>query len=132
MGWNRVKFLKNMFCWRTYLIQVSSILFSYCCSSSEDAHRNTHGESFISCLGPKTISLQFNFILRKANMGLELYRNFKLEYLNVSDTRNRSEEGKCVRLREGKMEEETIFSDDPISTAASWFTQVQSYRIWLI
>ena len=32
-------------------------------------------------------------------------------------------EGKCVRLREGKMEEETIFSDDPISTAASWFTQ---------
>ena len=32
-------------------------------------------------------------------------------------------EGKCVRLREGKMEEETIFSDDPISTAASWFAQ---------
>ena len=32
-------------------------------------------------------------------------------------------EGKCVRLREGKMEEETIFSDDPISTSASWFTQ---------
>ena len=32
-------------------------------------------------------------------------------------------EGKCVRLREGKMEEETIFSDDPISTAASWFIQ---------
>ena len=32
-------------------------------------------------------------------------------------------EGKCVRLREGKMEEETIFSDDPMSTAASWFTQ---------
>ena len=23
-------------------------------------------------------------------------------------------EGKCVRLREGKMEEETIFSDDPL------------------
>tara|TARA_B100000405_G_C16627117_1_gene389948 strand:- start:129 stop:851 length:723 start_codon:yes stop_codon:yes gene_type:complete len=32
-------------------------------------------------------------------------------------------EGKCVRLREGKMEEETIFSDDPLSTAASWFSQ---------
>ena len=32
-------------------------------------------------------------------------------------------EGECVRLREGKMEEETIFSDDPISTDASWFTQ---------
>ena len=25
-------------------------------------------------------------------------------------------EGKCVRLREGKMDEETIFSDDPLST----------------
>ena len=31
--------------------------------------------------------------------------------------------GKCVRLREGKMEEETIFSEDPISTAGSWFSQ---------
>ena len=31
--------------------------------------------------------------------------------------------GKCVRLREGKMEEETIFSDDPLSTATSWFSQ---------
>ena len=32
-------------------------------------------------------------------------------------------EGKCVRLREGKMDEETIFSDDPLSTAASWFSR---------
>ena len=32
-------------------------------------------------------------------------------------------EGKCVRLREGKMDEETIFSDDPLATAASWFSQ---------
>ena len=32
-------------------------------------------------------------------------------------------EGKCVRLREGKMDEETIFSDDPLSTASSWFSQ---------
>ena len=33
-------------------------------------------------------------------------------------------EGKCVRLREGKMEEETIFSDDPISTAALWLSLI--------
>jgi len=32
-------------------------------------------------------------------------------------------EGKCVRLREGKMDEETIFSEDPLSTAGSWFSQ---------
>ena len=31
--------------------------------------------------------------------------------------------GKCVRLREGKTDEETIFSEDPISTAGSWFSQ---------
>ena len=31
--------------------------------------------------------------------------------------------GKCVRLREGKMDEETIFSVDPISTADYWFSQ---------
>ena len=32
-------------------------------------------------------------------------------------------DGKCVRLKEGKMEEETIFSEDPIATANSWFSQ---------
>ena len=32
-------------------------------------------------------------------------------------------EGKCVRLREGKMDEETIFSEDPLLTAGSWFSQ---------
>uniref|UniRef100_A0A450TEU9 1-(5-phosphoribosyl)-5-[(5-phosphoribosylamino)methylideneamino] imidazole-4-carboxamide isomerase n=1 Tax=Candidatus Kentrum sp. FM TaxID=2126340 RepID=A0A450TEU9_9GAMM len=29
-------------------------------------------------------------------------------------------EGKCVRLRQGRMEDETIFSDDPLATAARW------------
>ena len=32
-------------------------------------------------------------------------------------------DGKCVRLREGKMHEETVFSEDPLSTASSWFSQ---------
>ena len=32
-------------------------------------------------------------------------------------------EGKCVRLREGLMDQETIFSDDPVSVAKSWFAQ---------
>tara|TARA_B100000214_G_scaffold177453_1_gene127709 strand:- start:909 stop:1628 length:720 start_codon:yes stop_codon:yes gene_type:complete len=30
--------------------------------------------------------------------------------------------GKCVRLKEGKMDEETIFSEDPLSVAESWFS----------
>lgn len=29
-------------------------------------------------------------------------------------------DGKCVRLRQGKMEDETIFSNDPVSVAARW------------
>ncbi len=29
-------------------------------------------------------------------------------------------DGKCVRLRQGIMEDETIFSDDPVSMAARW------------
>ena len=41
-------------------------------------------------------------------------------------------EGKCVRLREGKMDEETIFSDDPLSTAASWFSQGAELLLSLI
>jgi len=31
--------------------------------------------------------------------------------------------GKCVRLREGKMNEETIFSTSPLEVAGSWFSQ---------
>ena len=29
-------------------------------------------------------------------------------------------DGKCVRLRQGRMEDETIFSDDPLEVAARW------------
>lgn len=29
-------------------------------------------------------------------------------------------DGKCVRLRRGKMEESTVFSDDPVAMAAQW------------
>ena len=32
-------------------------------------------------------------------------------------------DGKCVRLREGKMDQETIFSEDPIDTAVHWFSE---------
>uniref|UniRef100_A0A450ZAU1 1-(5-phosphoribosyl)-5-[(5-phosphoribosylamino)methylideneamino] imidazole-4-carboxamide isomerase n=1 Tax=Candidatus Kentrum sp. TUN TaxID=2126343 RepID=A0A450ZAU1_9GAMM len=29
-------------------------------------------------------------------------------------------EGKCVRLRQGRMDDETVFSDDPLAVAARW------------
>lgn len=29
-------------------------------------------------------------------------------------------EGKCVRLRQGRMDDDTIFSDDPVSVAGKW------------
>ncbi|MGD8483305.1 MAG: 1-(5-phosphoribosyl)-5-[(5-phosphoribosylamino)methylideneamino]imidazole-4-carboxamide isomerase [Thioalkalispiraceae bacterium] len=29
-------------------------------------------------------------------------------------------DGKCVRLRQGKMEDETVFSDDPVAMAGKW------------
>ncbi len=32
-------------------------------------------------------------------------------------------DGKCVRLRQGMMEDETIFSDDPVSMATRWVEQ---------
>ncbi len=31
--------------------------------------------------------------------------------------------GKCVRLRQGRMEEEQVFSDDPVATARRWVAQ---------
>ncbi len=33
------------------------------------------------------------------------------------------QDGKCVRLREGKMDEVTVFSDDPLQTSKFWFSQ---------
>ena len=32
-------------------------------------------------------------------------------------------EGKCVRLRQGRMEDNTVFSDDPVAVAAKWVEQ---------
>ena len=32
-------------------------------------------------------------------------------------------EGRCVRLRQGRMDEETIFSDDPVGMAEHWVSQ---------
>lgn len=30
-------------------------------------------------------------------------------------------DGKCVRLRQGRMDEETVFSEDPVAMAGQWF-----------
>ncbi len=32
-------------------------------------------------------------------------------------------DGKCVRLRQGRMEDDTVFSDDPVAVAAHWVEQ---------
>ncbi|MEH6668487.1 MAG: HisA/HisF-related TIM barrel protein, partial [Psychrobacter sp.] len=29
-------------------------------------------------------------------------------------------DGKCVRLKQGRMEDDTVFSDDPVAMAARW------------
>ncbi|MGZ8194889.1 MAG: HisA/HisF-related TIM barrel protein, partial [Methylosarcina sp.] len=29
-------------------------------------------------------------------------------------------DGKCVRLRQGRMDEDTVFSDDPVAVAGKW------------
>lgn len=32
-------------------------------------------------------------------------------------------DGKCVRLKQGRMEDDTVFSDDPVATAAHWVNE---------
>ena len=32
-------------------------------------------------------------------------------------------DGRCVRLRQGRMEDETVFSDDPVEMAGRWVGQ---------
>jgi phosphoribosylformimino-5-aminoimidazole carboxamide ribotide isomerase len=39
--------------------------------------------------------------------------------------------GKCVRLRQGRMEEESVFSDDPVATAGRW-VELGARRLHLV
>ena len=32
-------------------------------------------------------------------------------------------DGKCVRLKQGRMEDDTVFSDDPVATATHWVNE---------
>jgi phosphoribosylformimino-5-aminoimidazole carboxamide ribotide isomerase len=32
-------------------------------------------------------------------------------------------DGKCVRLRQGRMEDDTVFSDDPVAMADRWVSE---------
>ena len=38
-------------------------------------------------------------------------------------------EGKCVRLRQGRMDDETIFSDNPVEVATRWVNEGAQRRI---
>ncbi len=40
-------------------------------------------------------------------------------------------EGKCVRLRQGRMEDDTVFSDDPVAVAGRW-VEAGARRIHLV
>jgi phosphoribosylformimino-5-aminoimidazole carboxamide ribotide isomerase len=40
-------------------------------------------------------------------------------------------EGKCVRLRQGRMEDDTVFSDDPVAVARKW-VEAGARRIHLV
>ncbi len=40
-------------------------------------------------------------------------------------------DGKCVRLRQGRMDDETIFSDDPVAMAAHW-VELGARRLHLV
>ncbi len=40
-------------------------------------------------------------------------------------------EGKCVRLRQGRMEDDTVFSEDPVAVAAKW-VELGARRIHLV
>jgi phosphoribosylformimino-5-aminoimidazole carboxamide ribotide isomerase len=39
-------------------------------------------------------------------------------------------DGRCVRLRQGRMEDETIFSDDPVEVAGRWVEAGRVACIW--
>ena len=40
-------------------------------------------------------------------------------------------DGQCVRLRQGDMEDSTVFSDDPVATAERW-AQATARRLHMV
>ena len=50
-------------------------------------------------------------------METEQYRDTAMLVIPAIDLKD----GKCVRLRQGRMDDETIFSDDPVAMAGKWF-----------
>jgi len=39
-------------------------------------------------------------------------------------------DGKCVRLKQGRMEDDTVFSDDPVSMGSHWVAQGARACTW--
>ena len=39
-------------------------------------------------------------------------------------------DGRCVRLRQGRMDDETVFSDDPVEMADRWVAQAPGGCTW--
>ena len=42
--------------------------------------------------------------------------NFRMVIIPAIDIKG----GRCVRLRQGRMDDETVFSEDPVAMAARW------------
>ncbi len=41
-------------------------------------------------------------------------------------------DGRCVRLKKGRMSEETVYSDDPVQMAGTWYSKELKEFTWLI
>lgn len=39
-------------------------------------------------------------------------------------------DGKCVRLRQGRMDDSTVFGDDPVDMATRWWMLAPAACIW--
>ena len=42
-----------------------------------------------------------------------------------------SKDGKCVRLKQGRMEDDTVFSDDPVAMANRWVKGARRPIWWI-
>ena len=58
---------------------------------------------------------------KSADVGLRLLKNFlTVERTMLIIPAIDLKDGQCVRLRQGLMEDSTVFSDDPVAMAARW------------
>ena len=139
MGWNEVR-QEGHPLW-TGIPQYSRFYFvhSYYVEPAERSWWRAaceYGVEFAACALARGNLFAVQFHPEKSHTaGLQLLANFvawngRARSAHADHPRHRPEGRACVRLRQGLMDDTTVFGDDPVAMAARWVQEGAGACIW--